>query len=63
MAAKLFDSFGVIAKRRRLARELVDAVRASDVEGFADAMVALDDEADAFTRAIIGSARNHRDRS
>ena len=55
--AKLYDPFGVIAKQRQLARDLVDAVRASDVERFADALDALDHEDDAFTRAMRDVAK------
>lgn len=50
--AKLPDPFGVIAKQRQLALDLVDAVRASDLKRFADALDALDYEDDAFTRAM-----------
>lgn len=49
---KLFDPLGVIAKQRQLACDLVDAVRASDIERFDDALEALDYEDDAFTLAM-----------
>jgi hypothetical protein len=54
---QLHDPFGVIAKERQLARDLVDAVRASDVERFADALEALDYDDDAFTRAMRDMAK------
>lgn len=50
--AKLHDPFGILAKQRQLARDLVDAVRANDVERFAAALDALDYQDNAFTRAM-----------
>jgi hypothetical protein len=57
MAAKLPDPFGVVRRRRLAARDLVDAVRASDGERFADAMDALEYEADALSRAMLAVAK------
>jgi hypothetical protein len=54
---KLPDPYGVIPKRRQLASDLVDAVRASNVERFDDAFEALGEDDEALTRAMRGVAK------